>query len=47
MKCGRASSLNLEASQPSETKYSVMYWREGGRLRSWPWAGSVLTQGFP
>lgn len=46
MKCGRASSLNLEASQSSETKYSVMHWQEGGGLKSGSGVGSVLTQGF-
>lgn len=30
----------------SETEQSVRHQWEGGRLRSWPWAGSVLTQGF-
>lgn len=30
MECDRLG-INLEASQPSETKYSVMHWEEGGR----------------
>lgn len=42
MKCGRASSLNLKASQSSETKYSVIV-PAGGRQpeeRAWGWFGS-------
>ena len=47
MECGRDASLNLEASQPSETKqYFVMHQEDGGWLKDWPWVCSVLTQGF-